>query len=71
MSDSLTHAHTEQGLALLEALGFKPEDRVVSLKLTLNAKGLAVVEVERYVTAEQGAALATVVERYRLVPKDD
>jgi hypothetical protein len=69
MSD-VVHGIEEQALALLAALGFSPDDHVVSLKLSVSGKDFVTVEVEKYVTPIQHMKLVTVVERYKLVPKD-
>ena len=64
------HTGSKLGLEIMEALGIDSQ-RVVSIKLILEAGDIAKVEVVRAVSVDDGERLIQKLSSYILVPADE
>jgi len=64
-------ANPEQfGVALMEVLGLKREQGIVSITLKVEAHKLPLVTVERNVSTEVAGQFISLIEHYQLGPKE-
>ena len=68
----MTLANTQQfSAALMEALGLKVGDHIVSISISVCARDGPTVTIERYVHKEEVVQISNLLRNYDLVPKDD